>query len=308
MQQKRKQQQQQNAQAKQGVPSSNSKKKQRLIDQRQKKARHNSYGLYNSHTASPLTPYNIQKSKQQFEGWRARSATVVTLPPAEQAEWLFQSHAELTKASALERGPLTGMLQPPPVSCGTHFSIHLHPTHTRTASTIRTLPNAPSLQSRIQQLIPNWKTALCDNPQDTTAPPGAPRMLLICASAVAANDMVKQLPALNARQRIGKLFAKHFKQAEQEAWLKKHQVSVASGTPHRLAVLIASGALSLARLEYIVLDVSLDAKQRTILDQPETCRDFWALYDAALKGVLGGEEDRKGAVLVLCSCKASDAL
>lgn len=130
-------------------------------------------------------------------------------------------------------------------------------------------------------------------------------MLIVCASAVAANEVAKLLPAFNARQRIGKLFAKHFKQSEQEAWLRSNMVSVASGTPHRLAALAESGALSLARLEYVLVDVGLDAKQRTILDQPETCRDFWGLYDRVLKDVLrGGEgcvgdEGRGGAVLVL---------
>lgn len=120
-------------------------------------------------------------------------------------------------------------------------------------------------------------------------------MLIVCASAVAANEAVKALPALHARQRCGKLFAKHFKQQEQEAWLHTHAVSVASGTPHRLAALAGVGALSTARLQWVVVDVGLDVKRRTLLDQPETARDFWGLYDGVLKPLMA----RGGVKLVL---------
>lgn len=113
-------------------------------------------------------------------------------------------------------------------------------------------------------------------------------MLIVCASAVAANDAVKALGAFNARQRCGKLFAKHFKQQEQEAWLRANTVSVASGTPHRLAALVQAGALSTGRLQWVVVDVGLDVKQRTLLDQPETARDFWRLYDEVLRGRMEG--------------------
>lgn len=98
--------------------------------------------------------------------------------------------------------------------------------------------------------------------------------------------VTRQLPAFNARQRCGKLYAKHFKQKEQEAWLQAHAVSVASGTPHRLAALAGAGALSTARLQWVVVDVGMDVKQRTLLDQPETARDFWALYEKVFKSLM----------------------
>ena len=162
-------------------------------------------------------------------------------------------------------------------------------------------PGQP-LQARLQQLIPDWKTSLCDQ---AGAPCGAPRLLIICASAVAANDVVtKQLPAFNTRQRCGKLYAKHFKQAEQDAWLRAHAVSVASGTPHRLAALAEAGALSTDRLQWVVVDVGLDVKQRTLLDQPETARDFWALYDSVLQRLMEAGQVK----LVLWAAKESAAV
>lgn len=62
--------------------------------------------------------------------------------------------------------------------------------------------------------------------------------------------------------RIGKLFAKHLKQAEQEAMLASTVMHLGVGTPNRLLKLAQSGALKLDRLQYIVLDVQQDVKRR----------------------------------------------
>ena len=59
-----------------------------------------------------------------------------------------------------------------------------------------------------------------------------------------------------------KLFAKHFKVAEQQALLTKSAPAIAVGTPHRLAQLADLGALQLGRLRLVLIDVALDAKQR----------------------------------------------
>ncbi len=61
---------------------------------------------------------------------------------------------------------------------------------------------------------------------------------------------------------MAKLFAKHIKVGEQEELLKGQVVGVGAGTPARLKALADSGALRLDRLSLVVLDVSLDAKQR----------------------------------------------
>ncbi len=64
--------------------------------------------------------------------------------------------------------------------------------------------------------------------------------------------------------KVGKLFAKHFKQAEQEAVLSSTVMHVAVGTPNRLIKLIEAGALKLGRLRYVVVDVAMDAKKRCV--------------------------------------------
>lgn len=80
---------------------------------------------------------------------------------------------------------------------------------------------------------------------------------------------------------VAKLFAKHFKLPEQLAHIRKSRFSAACGTPDRVAKLMdADDGLSIAALRYIVLDAScVDAKQRTLIDQPET-RD--ALFRSVL--------------------------
>ena len=77
---------------------------------------------------------------------------------------------------------------------------------------------------------------------------------------------------------------------EQEALLRANagRARAAAGTPARVDALAtaASGnddnskppSLDLSKLKLLVLDVSLDAKQRTLLDIPETRGDTWGLF------------------------------
>ena len=62
--------------------------------------------------------------------------------------------------------------------------------------------------------------------------------------------------------RIAKLFAKHMKVPEQQAHLDSHVVVIGCGTPNRLLKLADMDALKLDRLQLLVLDMQLDAKQR----------------------------------------------
>ena len=95
-------------------------------------------------------------------------------------------------------------------------------------------------------------------------------------------ELLKELPDFNRGCRVAKLFSRHIKPEEQAATLAAAPVAVAVGTPARLDKLIAMGALSLARCELLVLDLSRDLKQRCLLDIPETKRDTWALWRAHL--------------------------
>lgn len=70
---------------------------------------------------------------------------------------------------------------------------------------------------------------------------------------------------------VAKLFARHFKLKEHEAWLKDHVSPLATGTPQRVAALISSGSLSLDSLAAIIIDQTwVDQKQRNVFDTPET--------------------------------------
>ncbi|CDR87341.1 uncharacterized protein SPSC_00467 [Sporisorium scitamineum] len=70
---------------------------------------------------------------------------------------------------------------------------------------------------------------------------------------------------------VAKLFARHFKLKEHEAWLREHTTPLAAGTPQRVAALIASGSLRLDSLQAIVIDQTwVDAKQRSVFDSFET--------------------------------------
>ena len=65
--------------------------------------------------------------------------------------------------------------------------------------------------------------------------------------------------------RIAKLFAKHFKVEEQQSDLSSRAVNIASGTPNRMTKLAESGHLKLDRLQLLLLDCALDAKNRLAL-------------------------------------------
>ena len=100
--------------------------------------------------------------------------------------------------------------------------------------------------------------------------------------------LLRELPDFNRGVRVAKLFSRHIKAEEQAAALAAAPVCVAVGTPARLAKLAAMGALSTARLQLLVLDCDRDAKQRCLLDIPETRRDTWALWREHLAARVAG--------------------
>ncbi|KAJ1022528.1 hypothetical protein NDA16_003517 [Ustilago loliicola] len=98
---------------------------------------------------------------------------------------------------------------------------------------------------------------------------------------------------------VAKLFARHFKLKEHEAWLKEHTTPLAAGTPQRVAALIASGSLRLDSLQAIVIDQTwVDAKQRSVFDSFETRDELMKLL--ALDAVMSSFKRAKSpAKLVL---------
>lgn len=128
--------------------------------------------------------------------------------------------------------------------------------------------------------------------------PGQPCILVITGNAQRAADLSRALRPLNptgstsekngkeatrkplaktASIAVAKLFARHFKIAEQAQFLASHVCPLAVGTPQRIEDLLEHG-LQMERLRCIVLDVSwTDLKQRNLLDGIETRQALFSL-------------------------------
>ncbi|PRW59924.1 DEAD-box helicase family [Chlorella sorokiniana] len=210
-------------------------------------------------------------SALEFEASRQLARQIADCSAEEQADWLWASYQQQTAASALERGGLT-------------------------AEGMAPLPSEGSLEDRLKALRPgSWQQDFCGGGgkggkhAGGTAgerPPGSPTLLLVSPSAIGAVNLIKLCPQFNKACKVGKLFAKHFKVAEQEEMLRTQVMCLAAGTPNRLCKLADGGALKLDRLKHVVLDVNLDAKQRDILAIPETRADWWQLFKQHLAAPL----------------------
>ncbi|KAI7837305.1 hypothetical protein COHA_008820 [Chlorella ohadii] len=201
-------------------------------------------------------------SALEFEAARQLARQIADCSAEEQADWLWASYQQQTAASALERGGLT-------------------------VEGVASLPTEGSLEERLKALRPDsWQQEFCGGAGGKGGgkgaggerPPGSPSLLLVSPSAIGAVNLIKLCPQFNKACKIGKLFAKHFKVAEQEEVLRTQVMCLAAGTPNRLCKLADGGALKLDRLKHVVLDVNLDAKQRDILAIPETRADWWQFY------------------------------
>ncbi|KAK9836725.1 hypothetical protein WJX74_006771 [Apatococcus lobatus] len=198
-----------------------------------------------------------RKAKADFKSAQVSSAGLALLDSAGQAAWLKAQYTATTKSSFLEHEELTG------------------------GSVLKLGDETARLQQQVQQHVPDWQQ-LCGFAR-TSRSLASPSILIISASAPRANDLAKLLPDIGKACKVGKLFAKHFKVEEQQAVLKAQGIFVAVGTPNRLLKLADLGDLHMTHLKLLMIDVLLDAKQRTILDIPETASDFWKFYDAHCK-------------------------
>ena len=110
------------------------------------------------------------------------------------------------------------------------------------------------------------------------------QVLVLSASAVRSVELIKAagqrrpgFPAL--RHPVARLFAKHIKVDEAvEALKEPHPVAV--GTPNRVAKLFSLGALSPPSV--VVFDMAPNAKGFHVLDQVETRRDIFELFEQFL--------------------------
>ena len=124
---------------------------------------------------------------------------------------------------------------------------------------------------------------------------GAPHTIVVTGAGMRAADLVRAVrPFQTKTSTVSKLFAKHIKLAEAVASLQSHRTGIAVGTPARLIDLLENGALSVAQLQRIVVDVShIDQKKRGVLDMQDTALpvakwlarpEFKARYGSARNG------------------------
>ncbi|KAI0362670.1 hypothetical protein OH77DRAFT_1515859 [Trametes cingulata] len=141
----------------------------------------------------------------------------------------------------------------------------------------------------ITKVLPKLHTHLSQKPKSN----GAPTLLYVAGAALRVADVTRVLRDKRLRGEKGgdvaKLFAKHFKLEEHVAYLKRTKIAAAVGTPGRLGKLLCdTDALATTALTHIILDVSYrDAKQRTLLDIPETRNEVFRTVLGAPK-VLNG--------------------
>jgi len=105
---------------------------------------------------------------------------------------------------------------------------------------------------------------------------GCPVMLIVTASAKRSVDVLRAVQDWKTPQcKTAKLFAKHFKLEDQQAFLEKSIIHLGVGTPNRILRLKSEGFLKFKRLKYVMIDWRFeDAKKRTLVDIPEVKRDF----------------------------------
>ncbi|WVQ78674.1 hypothetical protein IAT38_000761 [Cryptococcus sp. DSM 104549] len=111
---------------------------------------------------------------------------------------------------------------------------------------------------------------------------GTPQVIVLALSGLRCADVVRGVRDVKGKGEVAKLFAKHFKLADQIKYLEKTKTTIAVGTPARVGKLLAEGALNITKDTVLLLDVShQDSKTRTILTLPEVRDELW-------KSVFGG--------------------
>jgi U3-containing 90S pre-ribosomal complex subunit len=115
---------------------------------------------------------------------------------------------------------------------------------------------------------------------------GAPIVLIICASAQRAADVINAV-SKSLKCKVAKLFAKHFKVEDQVDLLSKQAFPVAVGTPNRLSKLSELGALSLQKTSLLLIDMCLDEKGFSVLTLPIVKDDFYSFLESHVRPEIG---------------------
>jgi len=140
----------------------------------------------------------------------------------------------------------------------------------------------------VKAMGPVWRRAFMGDAPPVA--PGRPRVLVVCASALRAVDVCKQLgPVLAPRGKdlhVARLFAKHKKVDDQVHFLHSFKCALAVGTPNRILRLLegrpgANGKvapLDLSDLALVIFDLWHDAKGFHVLTLKDTRADVTRLY------------------------------
>ncbi|KAJ1912170.1 hypothetical protein H4219_005704 [Mycoemilia scoparia] len=124
---------------------------------------------------------------------------------------------------------------------------------------------------------------------------GAPRVLIICSSAIRAVDLVRRCRPLSKRM-VGKLFSKHMKIKDQQQNLAKFAMDIVVGTPNRILKLVELGDLKLGQLKLVLVDCTKDSKMRVCIDMDEVRDDLYKLWKDYLNAlaIRGDDNDDSG--------------
>lgn len=123
--------------------------------------------------------------------------------------------------------------------------------------------------------LPSFLAAFSDKPESlktVTKKKGSPHTLVVAGAGLRAANIVRALRTFSSPENaVSKLFAKHIKVDEQVAFLSNRRTGIGVGTPARLLELMDKGALSLDKLQRLVVDASyIDQKKRGIMDMKDT--------------------------------------
>jgi hypothetical protein len=116
------------------------------------------------------------------------------------------------------------------------------------------------------------------------------RVLAVGQSGIRCAEIVRLLKAKNLF--TAKLFAKHLKLEDQKNELMDQRHQAAAGTPNRLIKLAelenedGGKVLDTSKLHYLVIDLAKDAKQFTLLTQPQVKEDAMAFFDKFIRPFL----------------------
>ncbi|WVF66034.1 hypothetical protein IAT40_000772 [Kwoniella sp. CBS 6097] len=192
------------------------------------------------------------------------------LPPADISSILLRSIREsYPSASSVELEdniiPTTHLLSPPDY---TPPKEETQKQRSNSNSSETKTPSFIGLQKRVEDLLKGT--------EKKKLPVATPRIIILSLSGLRCADVVRGVRDVKGQGEVAKLFAKHFKLADQIKYLEKTKVSIAVGTPARVGKLLNEGAIKITSDTVLLLDIThQDSKTRTILTLPEVRDELW---------------------------------